>query len=275
MALIKCPNCGREISDKADVCPHCGYNLSTAGETAEKKNKKIDKNKIIGLCSGRIKYILLGIGLVAIMLVLTVYISNYTAMNAVERYFEAVNEQLQNVEIVYEEPEETLNGYIQETITEDNNDENTIDEEDSTIEDKKEDIPKEFNSTYNGETIGVVDNLPENLKNVVFTYAGDSKGATIWNLYFRVTNNSDHDININYYKQGYVDNNAITIAYADNYNSIIPAGKSTILKAAYKMDDLEIITDGKIDKLEIKWYDEDSEEDIYVTYENVNLDLSK
>lgn len=25
MALIKCPECGKEISDKADKCPNCGY----------------------------------------------------------------------------------------------------------------------------------------------------------------------------------------------------------------------------------------------------------
>lgn len=25
MALIKCPECGKEISDKAGKCPHCGY----------------------------------------------------------------------------------------------------------------------------------------------------------------------------------------------------------------------------------------------------------
>ena len=25
MALIKCKECGKEISDKADHCPHCGY----------------------------------------------------------------------------------------------------------------------------------------------------------------------------------------------------------------------------------------------------------
>lgn len=24
MALIKCPECGKEISDKAISCPHCG-----------------------------------------------------------------------------------------------------------------------------------------------------------------------------------------------------------------------------------------------------------
>ena len=28
MALIKCPECGKEISDKASQCIHCGYPLS-------------------------------------------------------------------------------------------------------------------------------------------------------------------------------------------------------------------------------------------------------
>lgn len=27
MALINCPECGKEVSDKADVCIHCGYPL--------------------------------------------------------------------------------------------------------------------------------------------------------------------------------------------------------------------------------------------------------
>lgn len=27
MALIKCPECGKNISDKAVACPQCGYNL--------------------------------------------------------------------------------------------------------------------------------------------------------------------------------------------------------------------------------------------------------
>ena len=32
MALIKCPECGKEISDKAKACPECGYKM--------KKSKK-------------------------------------------------------------------------------------------------------------------------------------------------------------------------------------------------------------------------------------------
>ena len=30
MALINCPECGREISDKAVSCPHCGYPINNS-----------------------------------------------------------------------------------------------------------------------------------------------------------------------------------------------------------------------------------------------------
>ena len=32
MALIKCPECGKEISDKANACIHCGYPLNEQKE---------------------------------------------------------------------------------------------------------------------------------------------------------------------------------------------------------------------------------------------------
>ncbi len=35
MALIKCPNCGKDISDKAPVCPGCGVELLTAESKPE------------------------------------------------------------------------------------------------------------------------------------------------------------------------------------------------------------------------------------------------
>lgn len=46
MALINCPECKIEISDKADVCPHCGYpvaKLKTSKRTVKKKVVKEHK----------------------------------------------------------------------------------------------------------------------------------------------------------------------------------------------------------------------------------------
>lgn len=59
MALIKCPECGREVSDKAPACPHCGYPFSSTVEkddaqtqdketiVEEKSIKKKKKNRIV------------------------------------------------------------------------------------------------------------------------------------------------------------------------------------------------------------------------------------
>jgi len=38
MALIKCPECGREISDKSEMCIHCGYPLNKKTEDNEFSN---------------------------------------------------------------------------------------------------------------------------------------------------------------------------------------------------------------------------------------------
>ncbi len=32
MALIKCPECERDVSSKATACPHCGYPLTPAAQ---------------------------------------------------------------------------------------------------------------------------------------------------------------------------------------------------------------------------------------------------
>lgn len=44
MALMKCPECGHEISDKAEACPNCGYKVS-----AEVEKKSLGTKEIIYL----------------------------------------------------------------------------------------------------------------------------------------------------------------------------------------------------------------------------------
>ena len=39
MALIVCPECGKEISDKAPACIHCGYPLNYMDSNKVSENK--------------------------------------------------------------------------------------------------------------------------------------------------------------------------------------------------------------------------------------------
>lgn len=52
MALIKCPECGKEISDKAEFCPHCGIKFKKKMECKNKickafTNKSYNFKKLI------------------------------------------------------------------------------------------------------------------------------------------------------------------------------------------------------------------------------------
>ena len=52
MALIKCIECGKEISDKAEMCPSCGNPVQTLVQTApieiERTNKRWKKKRLWG-----------------------------------------------------------------------------------------------------------------------------------------------------------------------------------------------------------------------------------
>ena len=39
MPLIKCPDCGRQVSSLADVCPNCGYPFAKLREEAARKEE--------------------------------------------------------------------------------------------------------------------------------------------------------------------------------------------------------------------------------------------
>ncbi len=45
MALLKCPECGHDVSSEAEACPHCGYPIKKKIKTKESySSKKITTN---------------------------------------------------------------------------------------------------------------------------------------------------------------------------------------------------------------------------------------
>ena len=56
MAIIKCKECGKEISDQAECCIHCGYVNKPEPKVKEKEEKpnkkKSDNKKVIFICVG-------------------------------------------------------------------------------------------------------------------------------------------------------------------------------------------------------------------------------
>ena len=65
MSMIKCPECGIQVSDKAERCPKCAYPISnsSAGEKVqmiEQTSKKLKKQLIFAV-------ITMAIGIIAMM----------------------------------------------------------------------------------------------------------------------------------------------------------------------------------------------------------------
>jgi uncharacterized membrane protein YvbJ len=54
MALINCPECGRDVSDRADKCPKCAYPISgdqtpNKVQTIEQTSKKLKKQTLFSI----------------------------------------------------------------------------------------------------------------------------------------------------------------------------------------------------------------------------------
>ena len=65
MALIKCSECGKEISDKAMECIHCGNKVNVKKDSIKKQIKKTNKKSI---------FIIGGILLVLILVGITIFL---------------------------------------------------------------------------------------------------------------------------------------------------------------------------------------------------------
>ena len=94
MALIKCPECEREISDKVASCPHCGYPFSTGnlneGETpipVEVTSVKLgtsDPSKK----KKRVSIVIGGVAIVAIAVSVVLFVQHQNAASARTAYIE-------------------------------------------------------------------------------------------------------------------------------------------------------------------------------------------
>ncbi|MCL5278984.1 MAG: zinc ribbon domain-containing protein [Planctomycetes bacterium] len=52
MALVPCPECGREVSDQALACPHCGYPIGGGGGYEYRSERQIFGLPLVHIVSG-------------------------------------------------------------------------------------------------------------------------------------------------------------------------------------------------------------------------------
>ncbi len=96
MALINCPECGKEISDKSEKCIYCGFPLNnskeseTSGNTVQESKQKNNKIKI---------YVLVGILVAFIAVVIGILVAKKIDQDKKEKTYAAAVEELDNKQI--------------------------------------------------------------------------------------------------------------------------------------------------------------------------------
>ena len=103
MALIKCSECGKQISDKSDKCVHCGCPIPKTYETNTSNNSQVEsKNNfcIAGMIIGIISWFIDLFGLVS-GLGLTLSIIGYSnANNSKEKNYATIGFIVSAIELL-------------------------------------------------------------------------------------------------------------------------------------------------------------------------------
>lgn len=99
MALIKCPECGKEVSDTAKACPNCGYSMKVRGIKITKKHA------IIG-------------AIAAVIIVILLLVNNSVYKESASPFYSMKSgTKMSDIHAIYGEPDEskTNDGAIDET----------------------------------------------------------------------------------------------------------------------------------------------------------------
>ncbi len=86
MALINCPECNKEISDKAEACPHCGYpiqKVEVARPPEEREPAKIKTPQSSGADGCLLKGFLCVVGVfIAMIVIAEIFTKDYTGRSS-------------------------------------------------------------------------------------------------------------------------------------------------------------------------------------------------
>lgn len=76
MALISCPECGKEISDKVKACPHCGYPFVEEQVTSESEPQRVEVTSIkLGPKDPKKRKTTLIVGIIAVIAIIVIIIT--------------------------------------------------------------------------------------------------------------------------------------------------------------------------------------------------------
>lgn len=237
MALIKCPNCGKEISDKAEKCVGCGWKVepikdSVKEQTIELKHTAAIKCRKIFFSVSVFFMMVLVFGMICFMVIVWKRLNSFSAeINTLVSNRPIESEILTNdmgieSEMNIQENEEQRN-------LGDDNEKEEISSKDSQNRNITNENEKMEKTEEPSQTVVSVDN-----SNLKFEYTDNKVNNAYVTVYFKIKNEGDVPISLMIQRFHYINDVSIEKAFS-KLDDEIPSGKSSLLEICFNREKIE------------------------------------
>lgn len=221
MALIKCPQCGKEISDKATNCIGCGWKVQSKQYPKKRKLKYI-------ITENRKKRFPSTSSFIIMVMVLTMICFMIIVWKRLDKFSEEIDLITSNMSFESGITTSNTDKEVEKNI-EDVEDQKNI-EEDSEVEEISDNV-QNINSPENN--VEIVENA-----NINFEYTDYKIQYGYVCIYIKISNNMDTPIFISPQRFHYLNDVSIEKAYFELDKEIL-SGKSSLLEIGFNVDKLK------------------------------------
>lgn len=125
------------------------------------------------------------------------------------------------------------------------------------------------------EILGQIENTDDSIQDIYVVYTGMENDYSRIILYFKVINDSDEDIGLSYYYNGYMDNVSVKASIMSDFDGYIPSGKAAVIKAVFERDFILKNVGDIVNEVEISLENTDSNFAFSVLFEDLAIDVNE
>lgn len=253
MALIKCPKCGREISDKAINCVGCGWGVERVKESKKEKITKLQHT--VGMKreksfpSANILFMtILTLVMICFMIIVWIRLDKFAAEIDIMASNNQIDSEMATNDIENESVEDIEENENQGDL-EDSNEKEEISDNDSQTENEVGENSQQIEIEENSENVGsLYEGVNDENYNVEFEYADSNVSDHYVDIFVKINNKSETAICITSQRYFYLNDVSIERALV-KIDEEIPSGKSALFEITFEREKIEAVGISTINSL--------------------------
>ena len=238
MALIKCPKCGREISDKAKQCVGCGWEVEKVKESKEEKTTKLQHT--MGMKrekrfpSVNILFMtILTLVMICFMIIVWIRLDKFEAEIDIMASNNQIDSEMAMNDIENESAEDIEENENQGDL-EDSNEKEEISDNDSQKKNEVSENDQQIEIEENSENVvSLNESVNDENYNVEFEYSDNKVTDSYVHIFVKITNKAEAAICITSQKYFYINDISIESAFV-KVDEEISSGKSALFEIVFE-----------------------------------------